>query len=339
MADAKALQSISMPPARLRAKDYWEITKRTFTDFGNDNVMNSAAIISYYTVFSLPAVLILILKLASIAVGEDAVSGRLFGQIKGIVGTETAAQIQSMVKAASQTGTGVMAAIVGIATLAFSATTVFISLQEALNNVWGVKAKPQKGWLKYIINRLLSISILGMFAFLLLVSLSADAFISVISNYLEHYFSEVAVILARTVDILLSLTLVTGLFGLIFKVLPDARIRWRSVWTGAFVTTVLFVAGKTAIGWYIGFSGTQSTYGTAGSIVLIMLWVYYSAVILLLGAEFTKAYAHASGHDIEPSDQAVKVEVKEIHTNSDGEVETVKTKSPDEGVQKQEVQA
>lgn len=309
----------------LTPKDYWAIIKGTFSDFSEDNPMNYAAIIAYYTVFSLPAILILVLKIASLIFGEEAVTGQLFGQIKGIVGAETAASMQEMVKAASKSGTSVWATILGIGTLAFSATTVFISLQDSLNYIWGVKAKPQKGWIKYIVNRLLSFSIVASFGFLLLVSLSVDALIGALTHYLERYYSEGILWLSTIINVAISLGLLTLVFAMIYKILPDAKIKWRSVWTGAFVTTLLFVLGKTLIGWYIGFSKTESGYGAAGSVVLILVWVYYSAVILLLGAEFTKAYSKHTGHEIEPSAQAVKVEVKEIHRNDEGKVEEVKT--------------
>lgn len=314
-------QNHNTPPSKLGLKDTWQITKKTFIQFNQDNPFNYAAIIAYYTIFSLPAVLILVIKVASQFLGQDAVSGRLFGQIKNIVGAETAATLQEIIKNASQSETSFWAATIGIATLAFSATTVFIALQDALNYIWGVKAKPEKGWLKYIVNRLLSISIVGAFAFLLLVSLSIDAVLGVVTDYLETIFNPLAVVISRILNIALSLGILTLIFALIYRVLPDARVKWRNVWTGSFITTLLFVLGKTLIGIYLGFSDTHSSYGAAGSLVLILLWVYYSALILLLGAEFTKTYSNYTGEGIQPSEHAVKVEVTEIHTDANGDIE------------------
>ena len=309
---------------KLTAGTLWQITKDTFIKFTDDNPFNHSAIISYYTIFSLPALLILVMRIAGIFLGDDAVSGQLFGEISGLVGAKTAADIQGMVKAASKTQDSWWASILGILTLAFSATTVFVALQESINAIWGVKAKPEKGWLKYIINRLLSISVVGGVAFLLLVSLAAAAFISVINTYIKQYFSEFALYLAYAINIFVSLGLITCLFAIIFKVLPDAKIKWSNTWVGAFITTLLFVLGKELIGLYIGFSGADSAYGAAGSVVLVMVWVYYSALILLLGAEFTKIYALAAGNEIAPAENAVKVEIKEVHINADGEVEKIK---------------
>jgi membrane protein len=297
---------------KLTLPDYFAIAKNTFKNFGEDAPMNSAAIISYYTVFSLPALLIIILRLAGVFLGEEAVSGQLFGQIKGIVGAQTAADIQGMVRASVKSSNGVVATAVGLATLALSATTIFVSLQEALNNVWHVKAKPEKGWLRYLTNRVLSISIVGVVAFLLLVSLSAEAILNVLSDMIRRLFGQEAVLLITGIDILLSLTLITGLFAIIFKYLPDAQVRWRNVWMGAFVTTILFGVGRGVIAWYLSYSNSSSAYGAAGSVTLIMLWVYYSATILLLGAEFTRAYSEYQGQMILPSAHAVQVEVKEV---------------------------
>ena len=289
--------------------------------------MNYAAILSYYTVFSLPAVIILILRLAGLVLGPEAVSGELFGQISGIVGAQAAKDIQSIVAASTKADSGMLATVVGLVTLVISGTTVFVALQEALNNVWGVKAKPDKGWLKYLINRGLSVAIVGAFAFLLLVSLAVEAAVVLVSGYLQYLFGPFADLLAKAIDLGVSAAFSTVLFALIFKVLPDAVVRWRNVWTGAFITALLFSIGRALIGWYIEISDTESAYGAAGSVVLLMVWVYYSAVILLLGAEFTKVYSLYNGQEIEPSAHAVKVEVKEIHKNADGGVEEEKDKT------------
>ena len=315
--------------AKLHASDYWAITKKTAADFSDDEPMNYAAILSYYTVFSLPAILILILRLAGLVLGPEAVSGQLFGQIQGLVGAETAKSIQDMVKAASTSSNSMVATVIGVITLAFSATTVFVSLQESLNNIWGVKAKPEKGWLKYLINRGLSVAIVGAFAFLLLVSLAVDTVVKVLTDYLNSFISEAATVLTYVLDLGISIGFSTLLFALIFKVLPDANVRWRNVWTGGFITALLFTLGRFLIGAYVAWSNTQSAYGAAGSVVLIMVWVYYSAVILLLGAEFTKVYSLYTGHEIEPADHAVKIETREVHTDKNGKVEEVKVDTPE----------
>jgi membrane protein len=206
---------------------------------------------------------------------------------------------------------------VGIATLVFSATTVFISLQTSLNKIWGIKPKPERGIVKYLLDRLLSLAMVISIGFLLLVSLVFDAVLVVFQNSLTKVLAGWALYLVTALNIVVSLGLITVIFAILFKVLPDAKIKWKDVWVGAIVTTVFFALGKYLIGFYLGNSSVNSAYGAAGSLVIILIWVYYSTVIFLFGAELTSVYAEKLGSDITPYHHAVKVQVVEVEKEPD----------------------
>ena len=207
-----------------------------------------------------------------------------------------------------------MAATIGIIVLIIGATSVFGEIQDSINSIWGIKPKPKKGWLQLIKNRLLSFGIIGSLGFLLLVSLGATALVESLSNKLNDVFPDLTVVVFYIINLILTLAVTTLLFGVIFKVLPDAKIKWRDVWTGAITTSVLFMLGKFAISFYISKSDVGSTYGAAGSLVILLVWVYYSSIILYFGAGFTKAYAIKYGSEIVPNDYAVTTKQVEVET-------------------------
>jgi membrane protein len=291
------------------------LLKKTFTSFMDDNAFKLSASLSYYTVFSLGPLLLIIISLAGVFYGREAVQGRIYGQIKGLVGAEPAAQIQEIIKNIQQTDGGTIGAIVGIALLVIGATGVFIEMQDSINHIWSVKAKPKKGWLKFLKNRLLSFSLIVSLGFILLVSLIISAFLDMLNEYLMRYFKDATVYLFYVLNIVVVFGVITGLFAVIFKVLPDAHIRWKDALIGAGFTALLFLLGKFAIGYYLGQSDLGVTYGAAASIVVLLTWVYYSSLILFFGAEFTKMYAIEEGGGITPNETAVfiiKKEAKEI---------------------------
>lgn len=293
-------------------KKAWKILKETVQKFIKDEPMSYGASIAFYTIFSLPAVLIIITVVAGYAFGQEAVTGELYDQIKNLVGPQSANEIQKIIQNASLSESGMVATVIGIATLTFSATTVFISIQNALNSIWGVKAKPQKGWLKLIINRVLSFTLVVTLGFLLLVSLLLEAGLQIFGEFLASILTGVTYYIMRLINYSISLVVITCVFAMVFRVLPDARVKWKDVWMGAFVTTLLFTLGKYLISLYLGTSNIDSTYGAAGSLVLVLVWVYYSSLILLLGAEFTQVYSRNLGRRIQPSSHAVRVQVVEI---------------------------
>jgi membrane protein len=247
--------------------------------------------------------------------GQEAVQGQIYDQIKGLVGNEAAIQVQTIIQNISQTQQGSLGAIIGIIILIIGATGVFTEIQDSINFIWSVKAKPKKGWLKFLMNRLLSFSLVVSLGFILLVSLIISALLELLSDKLLRFFKDYTIYLFYVIDLLIIFIIITGLFAVIFKVLPDASIKWKAAIIGAGFTAILFLLGKFLIGYYLGKSNMNVTYGTAASIIIILSWVYYSSLILYFGAEFTKVYAIETGGGIVPNETAVfiiKKEAKEI---------------------------
>ena len=290
----------------------WSILKETVKGFFEDDSLNYASSIAFSTIFSLPAILIIALAVGSTFYEKNVVQKEMIDQLGRLVGTGTSQEIESILTQATFDSTGWWARTVGVITLVVSATTVFMSLQNSLNKIWGIKAKPQRGWLKYIVNRLLSLAMVISFAFVLLVSLVVDTLLVVFQKMLAKVIEGLTLYLVTGLNLVISLGIITVIFGLLFKVLPDAKIRWRDVWVGALITTLLFTLGKYLIGFYLGNSSFNSAYGAAGSLVIILLWVYYSTVILLFGAELTQVYAKFKGTAIQPYSNAVRIETIEV---------------------------
>ncbi|HTF19672.1 MAG TPA: YihY/virulence factor BrkB family protein [Chryseolinea sp.] len=305
----------------------WTMLKKTVSNFVEDDSMSYASSIAFYTIFSLPAVLIIALAIGAAFYERAVVEQELLSQVGRLIGQESAKEISSILAHATFDATSAFAKVVGIVTLIFSATTVFISLQTTLNKIWGIKPKPKRGLVKFLLNRLLSLAMVATIGFLLLVSLVIDAVLVLFQGLLSRLLAGITLYILNIVNIGVSLALVTVIFGLLFKVLPDAKIKWRDVWVGAAITTVLFGLGKYLIGFYLGNSTFNSAYGAAGSLVIILVWVYYSTVIFLFGAEFTSVYAEQSGSKIEPYDTAVKVQMVELEKNDSNETTAV-SKSP-----------
>lgn len=292
----------------------WRILKSTFQSFIDDRALKFSASLSYYTVFSLAPLLLLMISLTSIFFGREAIQGKIFGEINGLIGNEAAGQIQDIIKNMELSGKTNTAVIIGAITLFIGATSIFVEIQDSINSIWKVKAKPKRGWLKLIKDRLLSSSLIVGLGFLLIVSLMVNGALLALSEWLKNYFPDVTLIIFQIVNIILSFIVITTLFGVIFKVLPDAKIAWKDVRSGAFFTACLFMLGRVVIGIYINFSSTGSAYGAAGSLIVILVWVYYTAAILYFGAEFTKVFAEYTGARIEPADYAVYVEQNERET-------------------------
>lgn len=298
-----------------KLKVFFEILKKTFSGFMDDNAFKLSASLSYYTVFSIGPVLIIVISLAGLFWGREAVEGRIFWELNGLLGKDAAVQIQEIIKNTQQSGKGTIGTIIGIVLLIVGATGVFIEIQDSINYIWSVKAKPKKGWLKLLKNRLLSFSMVISLGFILLVSLVVSAFLTAMSETLERYFQDALLILFQVLNYVVVLAVIAVLFAIIFKVLPDARIKWKDAFIGATFTAVLFLLGKFAISFYLGQSELSTTYGAAASIVILLTWVFYSSLILYFGAEFTKSYALSEGGGIHPNDTAVfivKTEEKEI---------------------------
>ena len=289
-------------------KDGWTILKAAGNGFSNDMALKYSASLAYYTVFSLAPLLLLLISLAGLFLGKEAIEGSVFKELHGLVGNDAAKQIQDMIKNLEMSGKSTLSVIIGAVTLIIGATSVFGEIQESINIIWQVKPKPKVGWIKLIKDRLLSGSMIVTLGFLLMVSLIVNGLLLALSDRLKVYLPDITVLLFEIINVVISFTVIAVLFGIIFKVLPDAKIRWRDVRSGAIFTAVLFMIGRLVIGLYISNTGTSSTYGAAGSLIVILLWVYYTAAILYFGAEFTRAYADFNGVKIEPAQFAVHVE-------------------------------
>lgn len=295
-----------------RFKKAWRIVKKSFSGFFEERIFKLSAALSYYTLFSLPGLVIIVIWLGDLFYGRAAIEGSVYGEIADLVGSQAAIQIQDTIKNATLSTGSKLTTIIGLVTLIIGATSVFGEIQDSINLIWRLKAKPRKGWVKLLVNRLLSFSIIISLGFLLLVSLIANGLMDALINRLTILFPETEVIAVYTANIILTFIITSLLFGIIFKVLPDATIQWRNVRVGAFTTALLFMMGKFLISYYLGRSTMTSAYGAAGSVIVILLWVYYSAIILYFGAVFTRVYAIETGSRIYPDKYAVWVEEVEI---------------------------
>jgi membrane protein len=305
-----------MEHKRITFKGIWNVIKETFTGFSDHKVTKLSGSLAYYTVFSMAPLLVVIISLCGIFLGQEAAQGEIYKQLAGFMGKQTALQLQEIVSKAAIGDKDKVAFIIGLVTLLVGATTVFADIQESINTIWGLKPKPKRGWLKMLQNRFLSFSVIVSLGFILLVSLGITTVLDGFSNRLQARYADVSVVLFYILNQLLTLIVITLIFAVIFKVLPDALIKWRDVLSGAVVTAVLFMLGKFAISIYIGQSDVGSTYGAAGSLVILLLWTYYSSIILYLGAEFTKAYAVAYGSEIRPAHYAVTTKEIEVETGN-----------------------
>ncbi len=280
----------------------WSLLKATYQEWSEDNASRLAAALSYYTAVSIAPLLIIIIAIVGFFYGEQAARGELVAQIQGLVGVEGAKFIQDVIANANKPAAGTIAGLLSIATLLWGSTNVFEQLHSSLNQIWDVEVKKTGGILATLKERFLSFTLVLGVGFLLMVSLVLSA----VLTGLSHWFGQLvpgAEWLWQIVNFVISFGVITLLFGLIYKVLPDAKIAWRDVWLGAAVTALLFTIGKFLLGLYLG--NTSSAYGVAGSLVVFLLWVYYSAQILFLGAEFTQVYANQYGKGIHPASNAV----------------------------------
>jgi membrane protein len=282
----------------------WKSLKDAFKGFGDDKVTKLSAALAYYTGFSLAPLLVVIIALCGFFFGKEAVQGTIDNQIQSFIGADAAKQIEDMIKNAAVSGKGTIATIIGVITLLIGATTIFGEIQDSINSIWGLKPKPKVGIMKTIQTRLLSFGLIASLGFLLLVSLAATSVVEGLGNRLKTMLPDVTVIVFYIINLVLTLSVTTILFAVIFKVLPDAKIKWKDVWPGAIATSLLFLIGKFAISLYISKSDIGSTYGAAGSLAVILVWIYYSSIILYFGAEFTKAYAVNKGARIVPNEYA-----------------------------------
>lgn len=292
--------------------NWWKVLKKSVQKFFNDNTFSLAATIAFYTIFSLPAISIISIEIAGSFYDDSLVRDQLYQQIKLLMGETSANQIDTLITKANLLHDSFIMQVVGIGTLLFSATTVFAALQQSLNTIWHIKPVPKKEIIKFLVNRLLSLAMVATIGFLLMTSLLADTLLVILNQVISQMMAGITYYLIFIVNILVSFSIMTLVFALVFKVLPDAEIKWKDTWKGAFVTTLLFAGGKYLIGFYLGQSTLSDAYGAAGSLVALLAWVYYSTLIVLFGAELTFVYTQEAGRYIKPSKHAVGVKIEEI---------------------------
>ena len=293
-------------------KDAWGIIKRVPPQFQKGDPVVYSAAIAFFTIFSMPSILMIITYLASLIRQEGAVKSELLTQIESLVGQNTAEIVDTVIENASLSESGIPATLLSLVILLISATAIFNFIQKAMNSIWEVKPKPEKGLLKFLKDRVLSFSMIIALGFLMLVSLVIDTLFNVLRSFINEHFAAFASYLMSALNLIINFSIVIFVFLLVFKVLPDAKIRWKDSFGGALVTGILFTLGKYIIGIILSQSNITNTYAAAGSLAGILVWVFYSSIILMIGAVFTKVYADQVGREIEPSPTSVRVVTKEI---------------------------
>lgn len=300
-------------------KKGWTILWQSIEEIFEMRIFKLSAALAYYTIFSIPGLLIVVLWIADVLSGHDVtVKTDLYNQIGSLVGNSAKLQIEDTIEKASSFPDKSVSAVIGLSTLIFGATSIFAEIQDSINMIWRLKAKPKKGrgWLKLILDRLLSFSMVVSLGFLLMVSLLVNGLMDLFIGQITQRIPESQIAIAYISNLVLTFLITAFLFGLIFKVLPDAKIKWRAVRAGAFFTAVFFMLGKFLISYYLGHNKMTSAYGAAGSIIVILLWVYYSAVILYFGAAFTRVFSINNNMNIFPSQYAVWVEQVEVENQN-----------------------
>jgi membrane protein len=322
---------------KLTFNNIWPVFKEVASEFVEVNVLRMSASLAFYTLFALAPMFIIILTIVQFFFGSEAIEGNLYPQLAELIGSQAATQLEEMIKNAAISERNTLSTIGSVIMLMFLATGVFVEIQESINYIWRLKAKPKTGFIKLIVNRLLSFSMVISLGFILLVSLALNAALEVLLESLQKMFPMMTVYLAYYFNLLLTFIIITFIFSCIFRILPDARIRWRNAIVGAITTALLFMIGKSVITFYLSNIDVSSTYGTAGSIVIIMLWVYYSAMILYFSAILTRVYAQISGYTIYPSDYAVFIKEVEIESKqslqSQSDTKKIKAEIQNEVVQ------
>ncbi|HQX04563.1 MAG TPA: YihY/virulence factor BrkB family protein [Flavobacterium sp.] len=313
---------------------FYEVIKDTFDGFIEFKVLKMSASLAYITVFSLAPLLLVILFICDVFWGREAIEGAIYSQVNSFVGTSSAIQIQAMIQNLALSKNSTVAAVIGIGTLLFGATSVFAEIQDSINTIWGLRHKKKSGFWLFIKARLLSFGVIGSLGFILLVALGFSTLLDGISNQLTQTYTEISIVVFYVSNLIATLIITSLLFGAIFTILPDADITWKQVRVAAFTTTILFILGKFLITFYIANSNISDVYGAAGSIVVLMVWVYYSSVILYLGATFAKCYAIKFAEPIKPSKYAEIVQYITVTTDAktiqsaDDEIKELK-KEPD----------
>lgn len=305
---------------RLKPKEYFVLLKNAFEEFQNDNVVKLSASLAYYTIFSIGPLLLVVISLTGLFFETAEVTGKLYAQMRGLMGEDGANYLMQIIQTLKEQRSAAKYSFIGFAILIFGATSVFADIQDSINFIWAIRAKPKRGWVKFLKNRLLSFSIVVGIGFVLITSLFINSLADLLTERLTRLFNYESVFLFKAVNTIVLFFIVSFMFSVIYKVLPDAEISWKDSKVGARFTSFMFILGKFLIGYYLGSSNMANTYGAAAAIIIILSWVYYTAIILYFGAEFTKVYAWKYGKGIKPYENAVfiiKREAKELPNPED----------------------
>ena len=285
-------------------KFFWEVLKESFTEWNNSSASRDSAGLAYYAIFSIPGLLIIIIWIAGNFFGEEAIRGQISSEISGIMGADVAKSIQDMIAGALIDKQNVFMKAVGVGSLVFGSTTLFFQLQHTLNTLWDVQAAPKKAFTKFLLDRANSLGMILILGFLLMITMVLSSLISVFNNLITRYFGFETYMLVELVNFGVGFGFVMLLFAMMFKILPDVQVSWKPVWKGAFLTAVLFTLGKFLLSLYFGTAKPTSAFGTAGTVILIMMWINYSCMLIFFGAVYTKVYAYKKGYTIIPSKHA-----------------------------------
>jgi membrane protein len=303
-------------------KFFWEVLRDTFKEWNTSTASRDSASLAYYAIFSIPGLLIIIIWIAGNFFGEEAIRGQISTQISGLMGTDVAKSVESMIAGALIDKQNIFMKAVGIGSLVFGSTTLFFQLQHSLNTLWDVQSAPKKALIKFLLDRANSLGMILILGFLLMITMILSSAISLFNTWITNYFGFETYMLVELVNFAVGFALVMLLFALMFKFLPDVQINWRPVWKGAILTTLLFTLGKFLLSLYFSNFKPTSTFGTAGTVILIMMWINYSCMLIFFGAEFTKVYSYKKGYKIIPSKHAKWSDAKlyeESHKNQSKE--------------------
>lgn len=313
---------------KFKFKDYWSILKKAGEGFGHHKILRLSASLAFYTLFSIGPMIMVIIFISTLLLKRQAIEGTVYHNLSEVIGSGAALQVQEIIKNASITGNA-FAVVLGFLILIISATGVFTEMETSINEIWDLKIKQGRSWKRMLRSKLLSFSMVAGLGFILLVSLMINSLMDGLMGKLQELFPHTMVVIVYIMNLLITLLMVSGLFAIIFKLLPHAEIRWKDVRAGALFSAILFMFGKFGIGIYISQSDIGSTYGSAGSIVILLLWIYYSSAILYFGAEFTKAYTLRFGVTIVPKEYATTIKIVEVESGAETVQENEKIKAVD----------
>lgn len=299
-----------MEKSKINIKSVWEVLKTTLQAFSDDAVTRLSAALAYATLFAIVPFFSLLIAIGTFF--DLNFANQFYAQLEPVVGVEVVTQIQNMVQNAYTETGSTLATIISIGIMIFGATAIFAQMQSSLNTIWGIKPKPKKGWVKMITNRLLSFSLILVFGFILLITFSLTALINNFSSTLAARYPEITTILLSSLAVVINIFVTTVIFILLFKFLPDAKIKFKDVAVGAVVTTILFLLGQYGISMYLKHNNSTSVYGAAAFIIILLTWIYYTSIIIYIGAEFTKAWANKMGSKIYPDEYAVSTKIIEV---------------------------